>query len=111
MDCVDCSKCKTFGKLQIYGIGTALKILFSDDPASYLHKIRRNELVSLINTFAKASASLRILDSMHELRHKQTLKKGIIILAPLGVLLAFVVFLDQYKNRRKGKGKKDKIKI
>jgi hypothetical protein len=38
MDCVECEKCKTFGKMQVYGIGTlfidylqgtALKILFS----------------------------------------------------------------------------------
>lgn len=27
MNCVDCEKCKIFGKMQTYGIGTALKIL------------------------------------------------------------------------------------
>ncbi|XP_029657918.1 endoplasmic reticulum oxidoreductin-1-like, partial [Octopus sinensis] len=30
MDCVGCDKCRLWGKLQITGIGTALKILFSD---------------------------------------------------------------------------------
>lgn len=29
MDCIGCEKCKLWGKLQIQGIGTALKILFS----------------------------------------------------------------------------------
>ncbi|KAL1131241.1 hypothetical protein AAG570_010859, partial [Ranatra chinensis] len=29
MDCVGCEKCKLWGKLQIQGLGTALKILFS----------------------------------------------------------------------------------
>lgn len=29
MDCVGCDKCKLWGKLQVQGLGTALKILFS----------------------------------------------------------------------------------
>lgn len=31
MDCVSCDKCKMWGKLQVTGLGTALKILFSLD--------------------------------------------------------------------------------
>eukprot|EP00897_Mesotaenium_endlicherianum_P003124 jgi/Mesen1/283/ME1155523C09450 len=31
MDCVGCEKCRLWGKLQILGLGTALKILFSVD--------------------------------------------------------------------------------
>jgi len=31
MDCVGCEKCRLWGKLQILGVGTALKILFSVD--------------------------------------------------------------------------------
>ena len=34
MDCVGCDKCRLWGKLQVSGIGTALKILFAlDDKA------------------------------------------------------------------------------
>lgn len=29
MDCVGCEKCRLWGKLQVLGMGTALKILFS----------------------------------------------------------------------------------
>lgn len=29
MDCVGCEKCRLWGKLQVLGLGTALKILFS----------------------------------------------------------------------------------
>lgn len=29
MDCVGCEKCRLWGKLQILGLGTALKILFT----------------------------------------------------------------------------------
>ncbi len=39
MDCVTCEKCRLWGKIQISGIGTALKILFSFDP--HLHSIKK----------------------------------------------------------------------
>lgn len=29
MDCIGCEKCRLWGKLQVLGLGTALKILFS----------------------------------------------------------------------------------
>ena len=29
MDCVECQKCRLWGKIQTQGIGTALKIIFS----------------------------------------------------------------------------------
>ena len=32
MDCVSCERCRLWGKVQIYGVGTALKILTSPDP-------------------------------------------------------------------------------
>jgi hypothetical protein len=31
MDCVGCDKCRLWGKLQVSGFGTALKILFELD--------------------------------------------------------------------------------
>lgn len=31
MDCVGCEKCRLWGKLQVLGLGTAMKILFSVD--------------------------------------------------------------------------------
>jgi len=31
MDCIGCEKCRLWGKLQVLGLGTALKILFSVD--------------------------------------------------------------------------------
>lgn len=45
MDCVECEKCKVYGKMQIAGVGTALKILFSVKEHGKLPKIRRNELI------------------------------------------------------------------
>lgn len=35
MDCVGCEKCRLWGKLQVLGLGTALKILFSVDDKNH----------------------------------------------------------------------------
>jgi ERO1-like protein alpha len=45
MDCVGCEKCRLWGKLQVLGLGTALKILFSDDG--------QENLVQTVSTFVR----------------------------------------------------------
>ena len=60
MDCVGCDKCKLWGKVQVQGLGTALKILFSqsvDEPKSSLN-LSRTEVVALFNAFAQLSESI-----------------------------------------------------
>ena len=70
MDCVGCEKCKLHGKLQILGIATSLKILYSrdddDDPGPHLH---RNEVIALVNLLSKvadAIMSVRQLGTQQE---------------------------------------------
>ncbi|KAJ3106418.1 hypothetical protein HDU97_006403 [Phlyctochytrium planicorne] len=62
MDCVGCEKCRLWGKLQVSGLGTALKILFSfgDNPKDF--KLARSELVALINGFSRLSDSIEALN-------------------------------------------------
>ncbi|XP_038056793.1 ERO1-like protein beta [Patiria miniata] len=67
MDCVGCDKCKLWGKLQIQGLGTALKILFSS-PESL--SLRRQEIVALFNGFGRLSSSI------YEVREFQALLSG-----------------------------------
>ena len=72
MDCVSCDKCKLWGKLQTNGLGTALKILFSDDAQgnplqdnperNSPLKLSRNEIVSLFNAFGRISTSIQQLE-------------------------------------------------
>jgi len=45
MNCVECEKCKLHAKLQTYGIGAAMKIIFSNFPNSFNGRIKRNELI------------------------------------------------------------------
>jgi ERO1-like protein alpha len=59
-DCIGCDKCRLNGKVQITGLGAAMKILFQSrkqlDQQTYkLHKI---EIIGLINLLDKLSESL-----------------------------------------------------
>lgn len=66
MDCVGCSKCRLWGKLQTQGLGTALKILFSEKEIQNLpehsrskgFQLTRQEIVALLNGFARLSTSI-----------------------------------------------------
>lgn len=62
MDCVSCEKCRVWGKLQILGIGTAIKVLLT--PSAVLEgwggagSLSRQEIVALINTLRQLAASV-----------------------------------------------------
>lgn len=53
LNCVECEKCRLFGKMQTYGVGTALKILLG-----YPTPYKRNEIVALLNVFNKITMSV-----------------------------------------------------
>lgn len=71
MDCVGCFKCRLWGKLQTQGLGTALKILFSESliekipesGPSYGFQLTRQEIVALFNAFGRISTSVRELEN------------------------------------------------
>ncbi|XP_072165028.1 ERO1-like protein beta [Diadema setosum] len=69
MDCVGCDKCKLWGKLQIRGLGTALKILFTEQGGTGPSKLtlNRGEIVALFNGFGKLSSSISIVDDFQKL--------------------------------------------
>jgi ERO1-like protein beta len=70
MDCVGCDKCRLWGKVQIQGYGTALKILFEFDENADVSEnppLRRTELVALINTLDRVSHSLSVLPKFQKL--------------------------------------------
>ena len=52
MDCVSCEKCRLWGKLQVLGLGTALKILLMEGDVLGYGVLQRNEVVALVNTLA-----------------------------------------------------------
>lgn len=70
-DCVKCQKCRLHGKLQLTGIGTALKILLLPDHVlrdTPIEKLaRREEIVALFNTLHKFSHAIASADILTEL--------------------------------------------
>eukprot|EP00960_Hanusia_phi_P039611 753953-Hanusia_phi.AAC.11 len=57
MDCISCQKCKLHGKLQLLGLGTALKILLIPEQLIST-SLSRPELVALFNTLYKFSHAI-----------------------------------------------------
>ncbi|KAF8408847.1 hypothetical protein HHK36_004916 [Tetracentron sinense] len=67
MDCVGCEKCRLWGKLQVLGLGTALKILFSVDGQNNLDQplqLQRNEVIALVNLLNRLSESVKLIHEM-----------------------------------------------
>ncbi|XP_075782324.1 ERO1-like protein alpha isoform X1 [Pelodiscus sinensis] len=75
MDCVGCLKCRLWGKLQTQGLGTALKILFSqklienmpETGPSYEFQLTRQEIISFVNAFGRISTSVKELENFKNL--------------------------------------------
>ncbi|WOL15253.1 endoplasmic reticulum oxidoreductin-1 [Canna indica] len=64
MDCVGCEKCRLWGKLQVLGLGTALKILFSVDHPNIINQplqLQRNEVIALMNLLNRLSESVKFV--------------------------------------------------
>ncbi|KAL4639885.1 ERO1-like protein beta isoform X1 [Arapaima gigas] len=79
MDCVGCNKCRLWGKLQTQGLGTALKILFSEKEIKNLpenspskgFQLTRQEIVALMNAFGRLSTSIKELHNFRTLLKDQ----------------------------------------
>jgi len=72
MDCVGCDKCRLWGKLQVSGLGTALKILFeldekALDPRINPDLLQRSEVVALFNTLHRISESLAAVEHFRQM--------------------------------------------
>ncbi|KAG8364818.1 hypothetical protein BUALT_Bualt18G0038200 [Buddleja alternifolia] len=67
MDCVGCEKCRLWGKLQVLGLGTALKILFSVDGKIHSNQplqLQRNEVIALVNLLNRLSESVKLVNEI-----------------------------------------------
>lgn len=71
MDCVTCEKCRLWGKLQVLGLGTALKILLMEGDVLGYGVLQRNEVVALVNTLAQLAKSV---DSIREWQRRDVRK-------------------------------------
>ncbi|KAI5961388.1 ERO1 [Candida pseudojiufengensis] len=81
MDCVGCDRCRMWGKIQIIGYGTALKILFENDNHQNQNlKFKRIEIVALINTLDRLSKSIESINNFKKMymKHLKDVELGIV---------------------------------
>ena len=110
IDCVTCSKCRMHAKLEVFGISTMLKIMFSSEEDLKTSLIR-NELVSFMNVFAKLSKTIsyiKLIDDRIKTAHKKLMLKYIGLGLVLAVVLIFMNFKVFRRNPKKIKSQKEK---
>lgn len=117
MDCVTCDKCKVWGKLQILGLGTAIRILLT--PEQFLHNpenvLSRQEIIALINSlnqlaasvkFASHATDLELTDRLENVRGGALHMVILIFMVIIAIVIIRYVYLWRRKGRRGGwKGK------
>jgi len=110
IDCVSCQKCKLHGKLQIYGLATMLKILFSREENL---KLKRNEFISFVNVVGKVSRSVRYLTDYLDNLKEDGQKFKWVYFAFISMILFFIIYLNVHyiSNREKYDIKYRKKKI
>ena len=123
IDCVTCSKCRMHAKLEVFGIATMLKIMFSKSSEDLKQSMSRNELVSFINLFAKLSKSVNNVQTVNTMikraHHQLTMKKFrcISFIGIAGVIITLMILNfanpgdesenSDDKNKTKKKKKKE----
>jgi len=60
MDCVGCGRCRLWGKLQVHGLATALRILYAPDRQLVLLSLQRSDVVALFNLVGRLSHSVEV---------------------------------------------------
>jgi len=124
IDCVTCSKCRMHAKLEVFGIATMLKIIFTSSTEELKKSMSRNELVAFINLFAKLSKSVNNLELIdkkikkahHNLKFKKI--KCISTIAIIAIIITIMLLnfvnssdnLDNHNNKNKINEKEGKKK-
>lgn len=98
MDCVGCEKCRLWGKLQFLGLGTALRILFTENDE---RRLKRNEVIALINLLHKLLSSIVWADEFEKqlaVRAVQYALLGKFVGALAVCLVSLAVFKKQERD-------------
>jgi ERO1-like protein alpha len=99
LDCVDCETCKLHARLQLLGIGTALKILLTDNLDAVVDTLQRNELLALFHSANKFAESIAIGQRMRAA--ELSLVRGAQLQLALLFALFFVVSFGYRLKRTK----------
>lgn len=110
IDCVTCSKCRMHAKLEVFGMSTMLKIMFANQD-ELKEKVRRNELVSFINLFAKLSktvSNIYMIDRNIKLGKRRWHFKIVMFYCILVLVFLVINFVTLKRKKVNTHGKKKK---
>ena len=96
IDCVTCSKCRMHAKLEVFGIATMLKIIFTSSTEELKKSMSRNELVAFINLFAKLSKSvnnLELIDKKIKKAHHNLKFKKIKCISTVAIIAIIITIM------------------
>ena len=105
IDCVSCSKCRMHAKLEIFGIATMFKIMFANNN-ELKEIVKRNELVSFLNLFAKLSKTISNMEYVDREIKKAHLFLKIRYFIIFGVFGFILLFFNVLIYRKENKNKK-----
>ncbi|KAM3577776.1 hypothetical protein VYU27_000319 [Nannochloropsis oceanica] len=98
MDCVGCEKCRLWGKLQVLGLGTAIKVVLGrpeDRTAEGRLSFQRNEVIALINTAHQLAKSVKAVDDFQKLEFDEIVQRWMwlagLVLIVTGALLGLLL--------------------
>eukprot|EP01016_Furgasonia_blochmanni_P049515 TRINITY_DN7523_c0_g1_i3.p1 TRINITY_DN7523_c0_g1~~TRINITY_DN7523_c0_g1_i3.p1 ORF type:complete len:496 (-),score=132.46 TRINITY_DN7523_c0_g1_i3:109-1596(-) len=106
MDCVECEKCRVYGKMQTYGLGAALKILLNDEAKHRSFSLERNEIIALVNTFIKFATSIEFVDRMFERRRAWYMNCALACGVGITAFVIFVILAIKFNKAMQTKIKK-----
>ena len=96
IDCVTCSKCRMHAKLEVFGIATMLKMIFTSSTEELKKSMSRNELVAFINLFAKLSKSvnnLELIDKKIKLAHHNLKFKKLKCICTVSIIAIIITIM------------------
>lgn len=95
MDCVECEKCKLWGKVQTMGLATALKLLYSDTTAA----LTTAEYVSLLNVYHRITSSIRYSQIFQYHRHSIPMST-VVFYTAIGMFAVLLLNFPSWLSRR-----------
>lgn len=102
MDCVTCEKCKVWGKLQILGLGTAIKILMT--PEKQLRQsagfLNRQEVIALLNTLHQLTKSVSFAAHAADLELSSKISSCWRLVVSTACFALVVLLTMSYRRRR-----------
>ena len=102
MDCVTCEKCKVWGKLQILGLGTAIKILMT--PEKQLRQsagfLNRQEVIALLNTLHQLTKSVSFAAHAADLELSSKISSCWRLVVSTACFALVVFFTMSYRRKR-----------